>query len=296
MNPSARKVTPVRRPDPAPRDLSGPLRARRGSRHALAASKSRTADARTLYLLPARTLHVSSTGEALVVSKEDGEVHRLPAARLLRVVCNERVHWSGPALGLCQQRGITVTWFRSDGRAIGHLYPAQAPRVELADAFDALTSLPCGWAETYGNWLRRQRLQVLQRWQAEREASGHPAGDEEAKCAKRQWVYRNEIAEHLPPILHGMISAMLAALLAEQGLALRYWCFDGQSIELGEDLARLVWAELNFCGGAIAEAMREGRETAALFERWSSRCADIAFGHLTSLRALAARELHASIR
>lgn len=297
--PAAREDAPGRRPWPArhePGAASDRWQAQGAHAahgRAKAARGARAADARTLYLMPAQTLHVSSTGEALVASRADGEVHRLPATRLLRVVCNERVHWSGPALVLCQQRGISVTWLGAHGRALGHLYPAQTPRVELADALEALTNLPCDWTQTYGNWLRRQRLHVLQRWLAAREAAGQAVGSEEAQRAKRAWVYRDELAEHLPPVLHGMISALVAALLAERGLALRYWSLDGHSIELAADVSRLVWAELNLCGGAIAEAMRETREAAALFEQWSTRCADFAFMHLASLRALAARELRA---
>lgn len=243
--------------------------------------------------MPAETLHLTSTGEALVASRPDGEVHRLPATRLLRVVCNERVHWSGAALSLCQHRGITIAWVDGRGSPSGYLWPAQSPRSELADTLEALSGLPGDWSQTYTNWLRQQRLRVLQHWHAERTASGQPVSAAEAQRARRAWVYRNELHEHLPPIVHGMISALVASLLAERGLAPRYWCADGENIELAADISRLIWGELNLCGGAIAEAMRESREAAALFEKWSSRCADLAFVHLASLRAHAARELQA---
>ncbi len=257
------------------------------------AQRDRALDARTLYLVPKHSLHVSSTGEALVATRPDGEVHRLPASRLLRVVCNERVNWSGAALALCQARGITVTWLDARGNALGHLWPAVAPRTDLADALEGLASLPGDWVHTYGNWLRRQRLTVLNRWQSERAAAQQPVVPDEWQRALRAWVYRNEIAEHLPPVLHGMISALVASRLAEMGLVTRYWCFDGQCIELAADVSRLVWAELNLCGGAIAEAMRQSLEAAALFEQWSTCCASIAQAHLTSLKAHAARELRA---
>jgi len=258
-----------------------------------AAALGRAQDARTLYLVPEDTLHVSSTGEALVATRPDGEVHRLPASRLLRVVCSERVHWSGAALGLCQARGITVTWLDPRGNALGHLWPAATRRTDIADALEALASLPGDWAHTYGNWLRRQRLLVLNRWQHQRARGGQPVPPDEWQRALRAWVYRGEIAEHLPTVLNGMISALVAARLVEMGLPARYWCFDAERIELAADVTRLIWAELNLSGGAIAQAMQHTRDAAALFEQWSTRCADIAHDHLASLNALALRELQA---
>jgi hypothetical protein len=252
----------------------------------------RAADARTLYLLPEDTLHLSSTGEALVATRPDGEVSRLPAARLLRVVCSERVNWSGAALGLCQAHGITVTWLDGRGAPLGHLYPAAAPRTDLAELLDGLTSLPgAEWAQAHDNWLRRQRLAVLNRWRAGRLAARHPVHPDEWRRAVQAWVYRNEVGAHLPPVLQGLIGALVASRLAAWGLSTRYWCFGGRSVELAADLSRLVWAELNLSGGPVVQAMQRTREAAAMFERWSTTCADLMHGHLASLKSHALREL-----
>lgn len=262
-----------------------------GSNTPATATSQRALDARTLYIVPQDTLHVSSTGEALVVSRADGDVHRLPITRLLRVVCSERVNWSGAALGLCQARGVPVTWLDGRGESLGHLWPARAPHTDLSDALEALCGLPGDWHDIYANWLRRQRLTVLHRWQQQRGHDGHPVCDAEWQRAKRAWVYRDEIAEHLPAVLGGMIAALVACRLMEQGLQPRYWCAAGQRIELAHDLTRLIWAEVNLCGGAIAEAMRETHDTAAMFESWSTQCADTTHLHLAALRAQALREL-----
>lgn len=254
-------------------------------------ARQRALDARTLYIVPNGNVQVSSTGEALVVSGAQGDVHRLPIARLLRVVCSERVHWSGAALGLCQNSGVPVTWLGARGEPLGHLWPARALHTDLGDALEALCGLPGDWPDIYANWLRRQRFTVLQRWQQQRAAAGQPVGDDEWQRAKRAWVYRDQIAEHLPQILSGMIAALVASRLVEQGLLPRYWCAAGCHIELAQDVTRLIWAEVNLCGGALAEAMREARDVAALFESWSTRCADMAQVHLSALRAQALREL-----
>lgn len=252
----------------------------------------RALDARALYLMPEDSLHVSSTGEALVVTRPDGEVYRLPATRLMRVVCNERVHWSGAALALCQARGITVTWLAASGRALGHLWPASAPRGTLAEALDVLAGMRGDWSQRYDNWRRRQRLIVLQRWQAERSQSGQPVPADEWQRAKQAWVYRGEVGEHLPAVLQGLVASLVVARLAEEGVALRHWCPDGECIDIAADLGRLVWAELNLCGGAIAEALHGTRDAAAVFEQWSTRCADLLYVHLARLKATAQRELH----
>lgn len=256
------------------------------------AGAERALDARALYLMPDDGLHVTSTGEALVVTRPDGEVHRLPASRLMRVICNDRVHWSGAALGLCQARGITVTWLSGGGQALGHLWPATARRAALAEALDVLAGLPGDWSQHYGHWLRRQRLVVLQRWQGLRAEAGKPVTPDEWRRAKQAWVYRGEVGEHLPSVLQGLVSALVVARLAEESVALRHWCSDGECVETGSDLCRLVWAELNLCGGAIAEALHDTRDAAGVFEQWSTRCADLLYAHLASLKATAERELH----
>lgn len=271
---------------PAPNAL--PPR-RPGHRAPASPAPSHAIDARTLYLVPADTLAVSSTGEALVVSRPDGDLRRLPIARLLRVVCNERVHWSGAALGLCQIRGITVTWIDSRGDVLGSLWPAQGPQSDLSDTLEALTGLPCDWPQLYSNWLRRQRLSVLTSWQNQRAKAGKPVDAEEWNRAKHSWVYRNELPQHLPPMLHGMVCALVASRLAADGLTPDYWCVDGSRIALAADLARLIWAELNLTGGAFVQALRDQRETAALFEQWSTLCADLLQMHLASLKAHAMR-------
>ncbi|MEY4430010.1 MAG: hypothetical protein RLZZ182_2699 [Pseudomonadota bacterium] len=252
----------------------------------------RDADARTLYLMPAETLRVSSTGEALVATMPDGDVRRLPVTRLLRVVCNERVHWSGAALSLCQTHGITVTWLDGRGQAQGHLWPVHMPHTDLADALHSASTLVEDWAQLYANWLRQQRLKILQGWRQQRSHAGHPVHAEEWERAKQAWVYRGDIAEHLPEVLHGMISALTAARLAADALQPEYWCADGSRLSLAEDLSRLVWAQLNLNGGAFAEALSEQREVAAVFERWSIRCADQLQVFLASLKAQAMRALH----
>lgn len=261
-----------------------------------AARSSRALDARTLYLAAAEPLRVTSTGEALVISRPRcgvlGEVQRVPVARVLRVVCNDSVEWSGAALALCLQRGITVSWLDGRGAELGHLWPQRPRRTDLAEALDMLAGSEPGWSDSYRHWLRHQRLAVLQVWQGERARAGHPVGEAEWQLAKRSWVYQDELADHLPPLLHGLAAALVAHRLSECGLSSHYWCCAGEPMELVQDLTRLVWAEMNLCAGALADAVDHPREAAALFERWSGRCVGALHQHLANLRAHALRELH----
>ena len=87
-------------------------------------------------------MRITSTGEALVVSRPDGRVLRFPVARVLRVVCNDRAEWSGAALVLCQQRGIVVSWLDGGGAPLGHLAAHLTQLVALGDALEWLAEQP----------------------------------------------------------------------------------------------------------------------------------------------------------
>ncbi len=256
-----------------------------------AARATRSSDARTLYLAPTTPLRVSSTGEALVVSHPDGRVMRLPVARVLRVVCADTTEWSGAALSLCLQRGISITWLNHQGEAEGHLWPCSQRRVALDDALDILAADSPDWSAHYANWLRHQRQGVLKRWSMQRSAAGQPVAVGEWERAKQSYVYRAEIGVHLPLSLHGMAAALVASRLNESGLQPHYWCTVGEPVALAADLTALVWAEMNLCTGTLADAIEQPAETATLFERWSLTCAGIVHEHLAHLHGQALRAL-----
>lgn len=251
----------------------------------------RAADARTLYLMSPHPLRVTSTGEALVVRDHEGQVARIPVARVLRVVCNDTAEWSGAALVLCQQRGLTITWLDGGGEAQGHLWPTRTRPVDLAEALAALAAESADWSVSYSHWLRRQRLVVLQHWAGERARAGQPVHAPEWENAKRRYVYLAQPADVLPPVLHGMVAALVASRLADCGVLAHYWCAVGEPIALASDLTALVWAEMNLCAGALAAAVDRPREAAAVFERWSLSRAGAVHALLANLRAHALNEL-----
>jgi len=253
---------------------------------------ARAPDARTLYLCSTEPVRVTSTGEALVISGQaDGRVHRVPVARLLRIVCNAQAHWSGSALALCLQRGIGVAFLGRGGEPAGQLWPQQRRRLPLAETLDALAAGHAGWSEAYANWLRRERQQVLRDWQTQRRDAGHPVPAEEWQRAMQHWVYRGEVAAVLPPLLHGMAAALVAARLGEYGVEGHHWCVAGEPVALADDLTHLLWARMNLCAGPLAAAIEQPREAATLFEHWAGTQAGVLHAHLASLGAHARREL-----
>lgn len=269
----------------------------------------RAPGARTLYLASLLPLRVSSTGEALVVRNHEGQVSRMPVARVMRVVCGETVEWSGAALMLCQQHSIAISWVDTRGAAVGHLWPARVRAVELADALAAAAGTwhrrdgeRADWPAAYEHWLRQRRLAVLTQWVSERQAAGQQVERDEWERARQAWVYRSEVPVRLPALMRGLAAALVASRLSDSGVQPHYWCVaadaeDGPGgdetalIDLAGDLTELVWAEMNLCAGALAAAVEQPRDTVTIFEAWSGTCAGAIHGHLASLRTHLLREL-----
>lgn len=247
----------------------------------------RSLDARCLYLMGPQALRASSTGEALVLSSRDGQIRRFPVARLVRIVCAQHVEWSGAALVLCQQRGVTITWLDHQGRPLGHLQPhAERPR-DLAELLDVLCTEAPAWGERFHNWVRHQRQRILGAWRSQRKQAGQPVGRLEWECAMQRIAYLGSVAERLPSAMHGMVAALVAERLSGHGLRHAYPCAGPQDMALGETLSGLLWARMNLCAGTLAQAIERPEEAAALFERHSRELNRHLQEHLGSLQALA---------
>lgn len=248
------------------------------------------AQARTLYLAAAQRMRITSTGEALVVTREDGSVLRFPVLRVLRVVCAASSDWSGAALSLCMQRGIVVSWLQGNGECAGWLWPHSARSTPTNDGLEWLAEQPDG-AHRYGNWLRRRRMAVLLRWARRCAETGVRVAAPEWEVAKRRYVYRGEVAARLPALLRGFCDAFVATHLVGEGLMPRQWAAGGSAIDTVADIASLLWADMNLSSGQIAEAATRPGEAAALFERWIGANAGELHQHLADLKRFVAREI-----
>lgn len=235
--------------------------------------------ARALYLGARDKKHVSCTAEALVVRNEQRQTRRYPLARVSRVVSSTVTDWSGSALALCLKSGIGITWMDVAGQALGTCYPAQRHYPPFVTAVELLTETAEGLVR-YQHWLRARRMDILIRWGKTRTEPIDPALWE---STKREWVYGEHVAAHLPAALRGHCLAWVGAQLAAQGLHPELWGPDAQPIDLDQDLCELLWAEMNLGTGCLADAVQAGEASASVFERWNAMNGSVLMLHLASL-------------
>lgn len=245
--------------------------------------------ARALYLGSRDRKRISCTEQALVVTNARAQTMRYPVARVARVVSAAEVaDWSGPALALCMQAGISITWLDAKGQTLGTLYPSTRNTTPLTTAVDTWLETTEGLAR-YHHWLRSRRMNVLMRWGQEHAATITP---QQWENTKREWVYAEKINVHLPLALRPLCLAYVAAQLYQHGLSPIFWGPNTHSVDLDEHLCELLWAEINLCSGALADKASDDASITALFERWNTRNASALALHLSSLRRNAMRELH----
>ena len=220
--------------------------------------------ARALYLGTGSHKRVGHTQEALVVTNAEGQTMRYPLARVARVVSSPAVDWAGGALALCLKHGISITWADAKGRALGHACPIHPPNLTQADTLALLLEHPDG-PSLYANWLRSRRMAVLAHWA---KTSANVVSPLLWETTKRQWVYNDHLATHLPDALLTHCHAWVVAQLLSRQLPTQLCDALGQHVSLVADLARLLWAEMNLCSGPLADGTHTERELTDLFERW----------------------------
>lgn len=236
-----------------------------------------------LYLATRAKFRVRAEGESLVVSRDAGACQRFPVARIDRVVCGARADWTGEALALCLARGITVTWVAPDGHAIGDCTPRVARRSGFHDALESYVETP-DWRFGYGNWLRRARMTVLIRWARHRLAAGNPVEPAVWEAHKREFVCKAELRSAFAPELNAWCRAAVVARLAAMGLRSRYYGYDGEAMELAEDLTMLVWAGLTFRYGDLLAGTLEPGAVPMAFEAGAAERDRELRDHLARLR------------
>ena len=244
--------------------------------------------ARALYLGAGEHKRVTSTDEALVVSNSQKQTLRYPVARLARIVSSPLVDWSGGALALCMRRGISVTWLDAKGQALGSCCPRVRSHLSFATALELMLEDPDGYVR-YQHWLRSRRMKVLIQWGS---ATGQLVSPQLWESTKREWVYGTQLVEHLPRRLRGHCQAWVTAQLLRHQLPPILWGPQGEAIDLDEDLAELLWAEMNLHSGSLADSTESEREQTQLFERWNARNGAALLVHINSLQRTARREAY----
>ena len=264
------------------------------------ADQARPSDigARALYLLATSALRVGCTDEALVVTNEQRQTWRYPVTRLARVVSSTTADWSGAALALCMRRDIPIAWQSGQGTPLGTCYPQARRSTGFATALELLVEQEPGLA-TYRNWQRARRLEILVRCLAESaKQPGHTPSQplfrtaQQWEAAKREWVYSEHHAQHLPDLLRAHCLAYVGASLVKAELVPLLWGPQAQPIHLDQDLCALIWAEMNLKVGSLAQTPTDTRTSVELFDRWSAHTSSALLVHLHSLQRLAMKALY----
>ena len=208
-----------------------------------------------IYLVPSSPRQVMTDASSLLVSGEGRATHRYPLRLLSRIVCNDRIDWTGEALTRCLERGILIQWLKSTQRPIGTARPLSREPDEVGALIEAALERP-DWADRHANWLRHQRMRLVRRCRTGRDFS--PALVSEA-------VYRDRLPDTLHPYARMACASSVSALLHQAGLLEQYPAPDGGTLKLADDLTRLVELELSL--GFILP-IDDGQVILMAAERW----------------------------
>lgn len=256
--------------------------------NAPATTTTANAGARALYLGAAVPKRVSCTEQALVVTNARAQAWRYPLARVARVVSSPAVDWTGAALALCLEHGISIAWTGTRGDTLGVSIPARRGENSVATALEVLMESPQG-RQRYDNWLRCRRMATLKQW-----AQDGPDGftPQLWEARKREWVYAGEYTVHLPAALRSLCLGYVISQIHQNGIPAMLWDAEARRIDLDEDLCNLVWADMNQRTGNLADASEGERPFTELFERWAARNAANLQAHLFALERLAMKGLY----
>ena len=256
------------------------------------AERCETAERRPLILAASARLRVEAQAASLLVRREPAGAHRFPISRIDRVVCGTAAAWSGEALALCFQNGVTITWVDGRGNPLADLLPRLASASTLNASLDRFLELP-GWSESYGNWLRRRRMAVLKDWFRDRQRRGAEVDRGEYETWLRSYVNNGKVPGTCVAEMFGWCRAVAAARLTQAGLRVRYWARDGQPMELAEDIAGLLWAALNLEYGRLGSSASGTPAAARAFEASTRKRTEDVAEHLAQLNAHVCRALEA---
>lgn len=245
---------------------------------------------RPLYLLAQRPAHLDASAGSLVLRRELAATERYPLARIDRVVCNRKVHWSGEALVLCLASSIPIVWVDGRGHAVGSGQPRHARHCPLATALETYLEIP-DWPQRFDNWLTRRRLEVLTQWALRATLEGHGPDSASFQSMKRDYVYNHHHPQLFDPAAEGWCHALTVGRLQREGLQARYWGYDGSQLELAGQLAALLWAELNLESGSLPAHSQADATSLRLFEAWARHREGRLLVHLGDLKRHVLREL-----
>lgn len=245
-----------------------------------------------LYLFASAPAMIDASGEVLVLRRASAPVQRFPLARVARIICNRHASWTGTALALCLGEGVTITWVDGHGRAIGHSQPRQPRPDAFATLIETYLELP-DWPQRFANWRARRRLETLTTCAQRAADAGHGVTPERFAALKHTYVYGGAIELAFAAEGEAWCHALTVDRLHREGLQARYLGFDASALDLGTELATLLWAELNLDCGSLSAGADGTALRARLFESWAHQREHRLLHHLGDFKRHLAREVQA---
>lgn len=244
---------------------------------------------KALYLAACTPLRIDAEREALLLRRPAHATARYPLARIDRIVCNRHADWSGNALVLCLEHGVPLVWVNGHGTALG----SAGPRLATPQPFDTL--LDCyleraDWRGHYDNWLKRRRLDILVLAALRAAHAGQPLAQADFDDLKRAYVYNAHLDAVFPETACAWCHAFVLRQLADAAIEPTHWAYDGQPLNLADDLCGLLWAELNLEAASLAAAADQTGTQLLLVESWIARHPGRLAEHLARFRRHLAHE------
>lgn len=239
-----------------------------------------------LYLRGA-DLSVRLDGPSLRISKNSCADQWFPLQRISRVISNQTVDWTVPALIACAQSGVTVSFLDSDGRLIARVLGLKSGSETLANRWHNLMLRP-DWFAAYQVWrdaMHRMAIRSLVR-RTGFEFDAFPSAKQlhqlfyQGADTIRALGASKKIGLQIRSLLYGMITQLLFSYGLITHLEGEFevdLCVDFVEILFWDfQLARLSWLEHRLQSG-ITEAPDDG-EITAFFEKRRLRTEKLAGG------------------
>lgn len=210
-----------------------------------------------LYLQGNQQTLVDTDGPALRARRVQKTPLRYPLARLARIIAGPHVEWRGDALAACQREGLPIVFLDAGGQPTGYLQPAQAKPSRLHHVLEELLDR-ADWESHHANWLRAQRMALLQDWRKQRQPDEQ---DYRELCRRHVYQAEAETPVFAPDTPQAAaLTAYTLQTLHHAGLQPRYWSEHGQPCELARDLTRLLGLALRLELHGLGDAMHGASE------------------------------------
>ena len=199
-----------------------------------------------LYLEGRQATRVEVDGPAFLIRYAGQAPRRIPFARIARIVSAATVEWSAAALQAALQNALPVIFLDRQGEPLGYLHATQRRPSTLDALLQELADRPDG-QQRYADWLRAERMRLMQAWRTARLQQGHPVDEAQYRERVRRHVHLGERAE-LELAAGNLYRSALHAYALQQtqraGARPAYWTHEGKALSLTHDLAELLALEL----------------------------------------------------